>query len=333
MSEIIVEKYKHLKFDKIDYGQKQPFSGSLFITGGIGDLIAVESFLTDEERKSTHTIYYATQKRELIKRLFSCTKNFLNLKNHINLWCDFTDFWCFYSLEDYLERSISESIYNGSDAFDIFDISNLETLYVQFLNRPESLSSEWRAYFRFIFQKSISSLRNVKKAKDLSILRVFHQIKSEKLKYNGSSFLKHSLAKISKFNLPKKYFVILPFSTDKRIENRDFNEQDWIHTFDLLKENDIKGVVINSGNDIIPDNSFLINLSNLTEIEEAVEILKASQGYIGIDSWLSVLAAKLFNEPFLQIKSVNSHCLENAFPYYAPKEHFAFITPNIKNRT
>jgi hypothetical protein len=328
MSEIIVEGYKNKFFDKIDYSiQQEPFSGSVFITGGIGDVLAVESFLTDEERNSIDTIYYATSKKEPVERLFRCTKNFSSIKNHINLWCDFTDFWCFYSLEDYLDRSNHESQYSGLESFNSFDISNLEKLYIQFLNCPESISPQWRAYFRFVFHKSASSfVEGVKKSKDLSIMTIFAQ----KLKYNGSSFLKYNLSNIKKFNLPKKYIVILPFSTDKRMHGRDFDEQDWINTFNFLREKNIKGVVINSGSDIVPESSLLINLTNLTKIEEAVEILKAAEGFIGIDSWLSILAAKIFNEPFLHIKSINPHLLDHAFFYYSPKEQYTFLKPNIK---
>jgi ADP-heptose:LPS heptosyltransferase len=126
--------------------------------------------------------------------------------------------------------------------------------------------------------------------------------------------------------------VLCPFSTDKRSKERDFNAEDWNQTLKFLEQKDIKGVVINSGNDIVPKNSYLIDLSNLTKIEEAVEIVKAAKGYLGIDSWLSVLAAKVFNSLSLQIKSVNSHCLNNAAFYYAPKKEFNFINTKIESK-
>ena len=68
-------------------------SNSIFITGGIGDIFAVESFLTDQERHSLTTIYYATNKRVPIESLFRCLKNFPNLRNHINVWDDVNNFW------------------------------------------------------------------------------------------------------------------------------------------------------------------------------------------------------------------------------------------------
>jgi hypothetical protein len=266
--------------------QPNRWFGSVFITGGIGDVFAVESFLTDQERDSLTTIYYATNKREPIERLFRSLKSFPNLKNHINVWDNFSNFWCFYSLEDYLTRS-------------------------QNLNN---------------FKK------NVEKSKDLSIMTIFDQIKNKNLKYNGSSFLKEKLVDIDTFQLPENYIVLCPFSTDKRSKERDFNAEDWNQTLKFLEQKNIKGVVINSGNDIVPKNSYLIDLSNLTKIEEAVEIVKAAKGYLGIDSWLSVLAAKVFNSLSLQIKSVNSHCLNNAAFYYAPKKEFNFINTKINTK-
>ena len=258
-------------------------SNSIFITGGIGDIFAVESFLTDQERHSLTTIYYATNKRVPIESLFRCLKNFPNLRNHINVWDDVNNFWCFYSLEDYLKRT------NCSSKF----------------------------------------TRDLKNSKDLSIIKIADEVKQKKLLYNGSSFLKENLTSIEKFNISEKYVVISPFSTDKRLDQRDFDKHDWDQTLIFLNQKNIKGVVINSGNDVVPEHSSLINLSNLTKIEEAVEILKMSEGYFGIDSCLSVLAAKLFDKPFLQIKTVNKHCTSHFDFYYAPKNKFNFINREI----
>jgi len=132
--------------------------------------------------------------------------------------------------------------------------------------------------------------------------------------------------------LPENYILISPYSTDKRLKERDFNEEDWNKTLKFLEQKNLQGVIINSGNDIVPKSSYLVDLSNLTKIEEAVEIIKAAKGYLGIDSWLSVLAAKLFNNFSLQVKSVNSHCLNNAAFYYAPKKEFNFIDTKIESK-
>jgi hypothetical protein len=262
------------KFEKI--------TNSAFITGGIGDVIAVESFLPDFHRQNLKTIFYATNKRIYIEEIFNCLKSFPNLKEHISVWDDFSSFWCFYSIEDYFKKV-----------------------------------------------KENEKILKVKNALDLSISKVFQSVKNGIFKYNNSSFLKEELIKINKFNLPKDFVIILPYSTDKRVENRDFNNEDWNNIIKTLNKFQINGVVINSKKEFVPNNNYIIDLSEKTNLLEAIEILKISKGYFGIDSWLSVLAAKLFENTNLQIKSNNLNCYNNSFFYYAPKKNFDFMLKKI----
>ena len=262
----------------------RPFT-SVFISGGIGDVIAVESFLSDEEKENLTTIFYATNKRPFLEELFKSTTSFPNLKNHINVWEDFSKFWCFYSVEDFIKKC-----------------------------------RDCRVPFN----------SKIHLSKDLSILKVFEEIKLGTLKYNESSFLKNQLIDVNAYNLPQNYLVILPYSTDKRIRNRDFDSNDWEAILMTLKESGMKGIVINSEKEPIPESDLLIDLSQKTSLIQAIEILKTSRGYFGIDSWMSVLAAKLFDYPNLQIKSHNEHCYSNSPFYYAPKTNFNFLVEQIK---
>ena len=171
---------------------------------------------------------------------------------------------------------------------------------------------------------------NPKEIRDLGIGLVFPRIKSGEFTYNNSSFLKHNLAQISNFDLPEKYLCICPFSTDKRISTRDFDSNDWHECVKFLKKTKLKGVVLNEGFDVVPECPELINLSNKCDLSESVEILKSSVGYVGIDSCLSVLAAKLFQGDFLIVKTRNDHCFRFADCYFAPKRTFGFLRTNIK---
>ena len=143
--------------------------------------------------------------------------------------------------------------------------------------------------------------------------------------------MKNTLANIANFNLPENIITILPYSNDKRNKKRDFDAKDWENCIDFLKKNNYKGIVLNEGNDIVPENEIIINLSNKTSLLESIEILKFSNGYFGIDSWLSVLAAKLFDVPLLQIKSNNQHCIFHAYCYFAPHTNFSFIKKQIES--
>jgi hypothetical protein len=171
-----------------------------------------------------------------------------------------------------------------------------------------------------------ADLRN---CEDWGIIPKFPLIGAGVIKFNGSSFLRHKLTDISHFCLPPNYVTLQPYSTDKRVGARDYNDADWCATLYWLTKRNLKGVVINKGDEKVPENPNIIDLSNKTNVLEAVEVLKGSRGYIGIDSWLCVLAAQLFEDDFLAIKSHNGHCYENKHIYFAPKKRFDFLSTDI----
>lgn len=262
----------------------EPKGSDIFITGGIGDVLAIESFMTDEERSKLEVIHYATHKSATIKTLFSALPNYPNLKVQSECWTDFSKFWCFMSKDECLKKMA-----------------------------PAKLEISER----------------LRRARDFSIMLKFDHIKRNMISYNGSSFLKHKLADIEKFGLPDYYVTICPYSSDTRIPERNFTIADWEQCLQYLRVVGMKGVILNSGNDPVPDSPLLIDLTNETNILEAIEVLKASEGYVGIDSSLSVLAAKLFSHPRLLVKSVNNHCYQNAMCYYAPQTDFGFMVKSI----
>lgn len=264
---------------------QKPLASHVFISGGIGDVFAVESFLSEDERKSIRTIYYGTHKADPIMKLFSALPNYTRLEEQSKVWTDFSKFWCFYTVGECVTKIITSG-------------------------------------------KSYSE--NLKSAKDLGIMPRFPDIKNGKMSFTGSSFLKHKLADIGRFNLPQKYVAVCPYSTDKRATDRDFDASDWSECLEMLRLMGLKGVVINKGGDnplVAPE---LVNLANNTEITEAVEILKGASGYIGIDTGFSVLAAQLFPEANLLIKSRNQHLYSNMECYYAPHTSFGFVRREVR---
>lgn len=58
---------------------------SILLTGGLGDVFALESFFPVEMRQVLHTIYYASPVAKEVSRLFSCLPNYPRLQNHIDL--------------------------------------------------------------------------------------------------------------------------------------------------------------------------------------------------------------------------------------------------------
>lgn len=254
----------------------------IFLSGGIGDIFAVESFIPEADRASLSVIFYGTSKRKPIFDLWSALPNYPSLKGHVPLWDDFSSFWCFFCLQECINK----------------------------LEQAE---------------KPHDNLRSVR---DLSIIPFFERIKRGEIQYNNSSFLVHTIASVS-VDLPSRFHVVCPYSSDNRILVRNYDLADWNATIARLARMDSIGVVLNSGNDLVPEHERIINLSNKTNVKEAVEILKKSSGYIGIDSCLSVLAAKLFSGDDLMVKSRNYHCYQHAQYYYAPKTEFSFMVTNI----
>lgn len=247
-------------------------SNSIFVTGGIGDVIALESHFSEELRNKLDTIYYATSKWEPIKQLFESVPNFPKLRHHVVVWDDFSRFWCFLHKKECIREMTNHK-----------------------LDVPKS------------FQQ----------APDYGIVTKFPQITAGMMPYTYSSFIKHTLCGIEQFALPLNYVAICPYSTDKRLASRDFDQADWKATIDYVEQHNITGVVINNGNDVVPNHRLIVNLTNQTNIAQAVEIVKSADGYIGIDSSLSVIATKVHAANQIVIKSGNSHLFHNKAIYYA----------------
>ncbi len=158
-------------------------------------------------------------------------------------------------------------------------------------------------------------------AEDYGILTVFPKLKPED--YNGSSFLKNTLCNLD-VSLPELFFVICPYGTGKH-ENRNFNPQDWSIVVDFLKKRNLTGIILNDRIQSVAIHDNLVDLSGKTSLLEAIEILKRAAGYIGVDSSLSVLAAKLFATENIVIKTTNMHVTQWQRVYYAPQTTFNFL--------
>lgn len=256
-----------------------PRKHSILLTGGIGDVITLESFLSNEERERIDRIFYATRAWQSVDELFDVLGDkFPSVSIKATIWDDFSKKFCFYCKSD-----LSETLKTPPDGWN--DVS------------------------------------------DWSIFTKFPEIENNKRTYTGSSLLKTCLAPISQFNLPDNYVVIVPDSANKAF-NRQFTGSDWGETTRFLVKNKLMGVILRVDGPTIPDHPCFIDLTGKTSLIESIEILKAAKGYIGIDSCLSVLAAKLFDR-ILAVKSVNSHLTRWKEIYYAPKKDFSFINQKI----
>lgn len=146
--------------------------------------------------------------------------------------------------------------------------------------------------------------------------------------YAGSSFLEHTLCRPRRFDRP--YVIIVPHSSWGRWAGRSFTAEDWANLLNFLERRQLLGVVLHDGAEKVVASPRLVDLTGQTSILEAIELLKGAQGYLGIDSWASVLAAKLFPTQRIAVRSVWSHLYQNARVYYAPRTRFPFVSRTLK---
>lgn len=164
---------------------------------------------------------------------------------------------------------------------------------------------------------------------DWSIAHIFPQVSAGLLPYEGSSLLSRTVA--VRPPVPAFYYAISPATvTDKRNNTRDFDRDDWAAVLARLERDAVPGVVLGIGDDPVPEHPLLVNLVNKTTLPESVEVLKGAKGFFGIDSSMSVLAAKLFDRPNLQVKTRHSQLVRTGHIYYAPKTDMSFIRSRME---
>ena len=159
---------------------------------------------------------------------------------------------------------------------------------------------------------------------DWSVLRQFQRRRA----YAGSSFLTHRLAR-PRTSLGE-YVAIVPASQKfGRWADRDFSAADWSVCIGFLESWGLSGVVLGSESAPLPQGP-LTDLRGKISILESIEVLKGARGYLGIDSCLSVLAAKLFPVSRLSVKSVSGHLYQWSATYYAPRTEFGFVARQLE---
>ncbi len=77
---------------------------AILLTGGVGDIIAIESMMKDEERQSIDCIFYATRAAKPCIELFTNLKTFPKLKKQALLWKNFTNVFGFNSKEQLVDK-------------------------------------------------------------------------------------------------------------------------------------------------------------------------------------------------------------------------------------
>jgi hypothetical protein len=241
----------------------------ILLTGGIGDLFAVEGMMPAEFRASLEAVYYAAPAAKELRELMRDLPGYPRLRHHITL--------------------------------------------------PTGKATHYHQ--RSVERKTGKMPPGVE---DWSIGAIF----GRRLPYAGSSFLAHRLADIGP--PPGPYVVVVPHSTWGSWADRNFSDADWRVCLDFLDRHGLTGVVLCRETLPVPSHPRLLDWQGRTTIRESVEVLKAAAGYVGIDSNLSVLAAKLFPPARLSIKGHGGWLTSNLASYYAPHQTFPFVAPKLE---
>ena len=224
----------------------------------------------------------------------------------------------------YLATRAEEGIRNLLDSYPIFpNLTGVITVW-----------TDWSEIFGFVHHEQMRDFlagRQVElppmETVDYSIFRVFPQIAYGERRYHGSSLLRSSKAElIQDFGLPDVYCVINPYSPNDRQNGvRDFTSREWESVLKLLSRSKRIGVVVNHGDDLIPQHEMLRDLSLRTTLTQAVEVIKKARWFIGIDSFVPALAAQFMPPEHMVVKTRNAHYISYLPIYLAPHRHFDFV--------
>ncbi len=84
-----------------------PHEFTILVTGGLGDVMTIESYLTDDQRRNLKGVYYATRQAAAARKMFEAIPSYRRVE-HVVVWEDFSKFFAFYSkaeVEDRLKKS------------------------------------------------------------------------------------------------------------------------------------------------------------------------------------------------------------------------------------
>jgi hypothetical protein len=268
------------------------FIENITISWGLGDFIAIDSYLLDSEKKNLKKVFimerhFDQSKHKVIVDINSVKfissvydllfKNFKNYNNNLEIK----------KIKEIECNEINPYYFSRINTFkNYFELSNIAFDFIHFNNIMWEEKRE--DYFPNFFKKAESIVGNC-----LNKILPFDLIKNRNHTLD-SSFLKNNFCDIGKYNLPNNFVTLMPWTNYPRYFY--FTDEDWKETEKILRHLNLKAVVIGQENyDKVPKSDRFINLIDKTNILESIEICKRSNFYIGVDSWPSVLVAQFLN--------------------------------------
>lgn len=259
-------------------------------TGGLGDFIGAECFMTEQEKDSVTELLWATRNREEIRSALDLKAIFPNLEKETILFDNFSD-----------QRPTRP--WQEGDAF-----MNIGTKADLNLKCKLNLTEE-----------------QLDEISDHSLDATLQDIFSQKRRWVSSrAATRVNFPDVSHFSLPDNYVVIHPWS-DAEINGREFNEHDWPSIYNFLDRFNLTGVVVNQSQYGAPKHKRLLDLTNKTTLRETFSIVQNAHAAILCASSLACFATKLFPKDAIWLKGGHPHMFSDWATYFY---HGPFLNPN-----
>lgn len=253
---------------------------TFFINGAIGDFLLFDSFLNNDIRLKIKNIYIwnpfhpLNPKGRLVEKIIRSNYSYNSQTNIKILSYPFDT-----GLNPHTNTKFCYDVqWNRANLFNVIerDKLNVNKIFLQhdvFLHATKDMKS--LNYYKNLFQKI--SARSSYLNKDLCG-------KSIQIKY---PFIK------------EKYCVLVPYTS----QDRCFKPWDFSEAYKILDKSLKMQAVVLSGQPLNIKHQNILNLSTKTTIDESIEIVKKAHAFIGVDSFLSIIATESIEENKIIIKT------------------------------
>ena len=249
-----------------------------YLSVGIGDMMCLDSLLTNEERESITEIYWACRFGKVLAPLMESNPGYPNLKNQ-------------YFIDDQV----------GKDA-----MSQLDPIAIPFWHfRPD---------FPRNFQIGLSLFGlNESDVQAIDVAGTFSEV-CESVKrgvprnelFYESTFLKYAKS-------PPSYedYILFhyPTSTRPKQDICEINDSDWQFVESLSSKTNKKVIVVSDHPIEVPLSNFELLVN--PDIELIVQLVAFCEYYTGCDSFCSILASKRLPKENLYVKTHDSNITSN----------------------
>ncbi len=242
----------------------------VLVTSGLGDFIAVESWLSPQLKNQVTRVFWATRARAVIQQSIDLSKVFPNAV-HVTLF----DRWA--DTIDQCGNRIAASLSTPYCLYNKYQI-------------PQIVNDD-------VLRQYNTSVDDIV---DLSICPVIDSVDHSNIVNYGSSYAS-VLPSYDQFN---GYVVIHPYSSNAYTYDRDLTQGEVHAIFDYLNRNDLKGVYLGTGRALfdLPTNHNVVNMIDKLDVQQSFDVVRQSSMFIGCASSLSVLASRYLPHNQIHIK-------------------------------